>query len=82
MAARSLHLSRPALLATPTSSTDRLTGPTVLPPGPESSSPEIMTTATKTGADATKYPDYSKGPSALDKAAQLFFFTEILRGMW
>jgi len=28
------------------------------------------------------YPDYSKGPSALDKAAQLFFFTEILRGMW
>lgn len=27
-------------------------------------------------------PDYSKGPSALDKASQLFFFTEILRGMW
>lgn len=26
------------------------------------------------------YPDYSKGPSALDKASQLFFFTEILRG--
>lgn len=24
--------------------------------------------------------DYSKGPSALDKAAQVFFFTEILRG--
>ncbi|KAH8081216.1 hypothetical protein HD553DRAFT_336613 [Filobasidium floriforme] len=29
-----------------------------------------------------QYADYSKGPSALDKAAQLFFFTEILRGMW
>ncbi|EIW71394.1 hypothetical protein TREMEDRAFT_42796 [Tremella mesenterica DSM 1558] len=29
-----------------------------------------------------EWPDYSKGPSALDKAAQLFFFTEILRGMW
>ena len=28
------------------------------------------------------YPDYSKGPSALDKASRLFFFTEILRGMW
>jgi len=28
------------------------------------------------------WPDYSKGPSALDKASQLFFFTEILRGMW
>lgn len=28
------------------------------------------------------YPDYSKGPSALDKASRLFFFSEILRGMW
>lgn len=28
------------------------------------------------------YPDYSKGPSALDKASQLFFFTEIVRGEW
>ncbi|GMK56591.1 hypothetical protein CspeluHIS016_0304310 [Cutaneotrichosporon spelunceum] len=27
-------------------------------------------------------PDYSKGPSALDKASQLFFMTEIFRGMW
>ncbi|GAA5901748.1 NuoI/complex I 23 kDa subunit family protein [Sporobolomyces salmoneus] len=26
-------------------------------------------------------PDYSKGPSALDKASSLFFFTEIVRGM-
>lgn len=25
-------------------------------------------------------PDYSKGPSALDKASSLFFFTEIVRG--
>ncbi|CAO1622987.1 unnamed protein product [Parajaminaea phylloscopi] len=32
--------------------------------------------------EAAQYPDYSKGPSAIDKAAQLFFFTEILRGMW
>ncbi|CAO1631193.1 unnamed protein product [Sympodiomycopsis kandeliae] len=31
---------------------------------------------------AAAYPDYSKGPSALDKAANMFFFTEILRGMW
>lgn len=29
-----------------------------------------------------EHPDYSKGPSALDKASRLFFFTEILRGMW
>ncbi|TFK20346.1 NADH-ubiquinone oxidoreductase 23 kDa subunit [Coprinopsis marcescibilis] len=26
--------------------------------------------------------DYSVGPSALDKAVHLFFFTEIIRGMW
>ena len=31
---------------------------------------------------AAQAPDYSKGPSALDKAAHLFFFTEIMRGMW
>lgn len=29
---------------------------------------------------ALETPDYSKGPSALDKAASLFFFTEIVRG--
>lgn len=28
------------------------------------------------------FKDYSKGPSALDKAAKLFFLTEIARGMW
>lgn len=27
------------------------------------------------------YPDYSKGPSALDKASTTFFFLEIVRGM-
>ncbi|KAM0749857.1 NADH-quinone oxidoreductase [Meredithblackwellia eburnea MCA 4105] len=30
---------------------------------------------------APAHPDYSKGPSALDKAANVFFFTEIVRGM-
>jgi len=29
---------------------------------------------------AAQTPDYSQGPSALDKAASLFFFTEIVRG--
>jgi len=28
------------------------------------------------------YPDYSKGQSAIEKAAHLFFFTEIIRGMF
>ena len=35
---------------------------------------------TDPNAGLEPYPDYSKGPSALDKAAQLFFFTEIFRG--
>ena len=32
------------------------------------------------GSQSVQPIDYSKGPSALDKAAQLFFFTEIVRG--
>ncbi|EPQ32380.1 uncharacterized protein PFL1_00576 [Pseudozyma flocculosa PF-1] len=64
------------------------TGPTQIPSGP-SASPNPIETATMNAQSAYKlaentpaYPDYSKGPSALDKASQLFFFTEILRGMW
>jgi NADH dehydrogenase (ubiquinone) Fe-S protein 8 len=38
--------------------------------------------ANPTPTDKYGRPDYSKGPSALDKASQLFFFTEIFRGMW
>lgn len=34
----------------------------------------------KLPTDKYGVPDYSKGPSALDKASQLFFFTEIVRG--
>lgn len=66
------------------------TGPTLLKDG-TNSAPGIMDSATlnKQSAQALgaghpeqlqPYPDYSKGPSALDKASQLFFFTEILRG--
>jgi NADH dehydrogenase (ubiquinone) Fe-S protein 8 len=36
--------------------------------------------ANPTPTDKYGRPDYSKGPSALDKASQLFFFTEIFRG--
>ncbi len=64
------------------------TGPTQIPSS-HAPSPEVTKTATYDAAsvqdqvrDAPVYPDYSKGPSALDKAGQLFFFTEILRGMW
>ncbi|SNX81965.1 probable NADH-ubiquinone oxidoreductase 23 kDa subunit precursor [Melanopsichium pennsylvanicum] len=64
------------------------TGPTHIPEN-RAPSPEVIHTATYDASsaqsqlrDAPVYPDYSKGPSALDKAGQLFFFTEILRGMW
>ncbi|KAJ1030056.1 hypothetical protein NDA16_000969 [Ustilago loliicola] len=64
------------------------TGPTQIPEG-RPPSPEAAHTATYDATSAQSqvrddpiYPDYSKGPSALDKAGQLFFFTEILRGMW
>ncbi|WVR07971.1 NADH-ubiquinone oxidoreductase 23 kDa subunit, mitochondrial [Kwoniella sp. DSM 27419] len=73
------------------------TGPNKLTPGPvKTPNPRETTTATAAsegsrhdgevtsagGAGADAWPDYSKGPSALDKASQLFFFTEIVRGMW
>lgn len=77
-------------LATPT------TGPQTLTSGPVKT-PHPLDASTKTERDVgsrhageetlagksvqTQYPDYSKGPSALDKASQLFFFTEIVRGM-
>ena len=32
--------------------------------------------------EAFRGTDFDKGPSALDKAVHLFFFTEIIRGMW
>ncbi|KAN0066110.1 ndufs8, ubiquinone oxidoreductase 23 kd subunit [Thecaphora frezii] len=83
--ARSLRLlsTTPArLLATPQ------TGPTHIESGP-SASPNSIETATynaqseyKLAENTPAYPDYSKGPSALTKAGQLFLFTEILRGMW
>lgn len=47
--------------------------------GPGSATGAGQGSALGTTAKA-EYPDYSKGESALDKAAQLFFFTEILRG--
>lgn len=49
------------------------TGPTVPGYSPPPAAP-IVPKAQQTVVD------YSKGPSALDKASSLFFFTEILRG--
>lgn len=69
MAYRALSTSPILRLATPQSS--HQTGPTV--PGYPPAAPIVP----KRQEVAV---DYSKGPSALDKAASLFFFTEILRG--
>lgn len=69
-------------LATPTTSPS----PSHITPGP----PKTPNPADASNRDASHLgsrepekavtADYSKGPSALDKASQLFFFTEILRG--
>ncbi|KAJ9092503.1 hypothetical protein QFC19_008716 [Naganishia cerealis] len=86
--ARSISFSPFRRFAQPTSSPDRLQSGPIKTPNPAQ-------TANSTAADpgsqrnaspeqpaqvgGIQYEDYSKGPSALDKAAQLFFFTEILR---
>ena len=52
-----------------------------LPPAGASKHPNIGGARQGVGAEPDKYVDpYKNGPSALDKAADLFFFTEILRG--
>lgn len=67
-----------------------MTGPTHISPRKPADADQTSMTGTldhqaaealraKTDGQAV-YPDYSKGPSAIDKAAKLFFFTEILRG--
>lgn len=84
---RALSTSRILALAQPVKN---MTGPTQIKEQAPPQEP-IMETSTMTAQSAQKlhseyaeeittYPDYSKGPSALDKASQLFFFTEILRG--
>ncbi|BGP19065.1 ndufs8, ubiquinone oxidoreductase 23 kd subunit [Rhodosporidiobolus nylandii] len=73
-AVRALSSSAPRLLATPL---DPQTGPTHVGRAPRHADP--VRKARHQGELAQ--PDYSNGPSALDKAASLFFFTEIVRGM-
>jgi NADH dehydrogenase (ubiquinone) Fe-S protein 8 len=84
---RSISTTRPRLLATPNDSAS--TSPQSVSSGPIRT-PHPIVASTKDASDpgsrqtAVKedWPDYSKGPSALDKASQLFFFTEIVRGGW
>jgi len=83
--ALSLQTSSRRWLATPSS------GPQVVPPSATASPPDFGSSKGTQPApiedkEANGVPeqwtDYSKGPSAIDKAAQLFFFTEIIRGMF
>ncbi|GAA5884966.1 hypothetical protein JCM6882_007174 [Rhodosporidiobolus microsporus] len=74
-ARRPLSSSAPRFLATPL---DPQTGPTELGRAPRHA--DTINKARRAEALAAA-PDYSNGPSALDKAASLFFFTEIVRGM-
>ena len=91
-ATSSLHTSTRLLLATPHTGPQRVTpGPIATPLGNKTTTLDASAPGsrhvgeTEPGSGASKvlkeeYEDYSKGPSALDKAAQMFFFTEILRG--
>ncbi|GHJ88323.1 hypothetical protein NliqN6_4725 [Naganishia liquefaciens] len=78
--ARSISFSPFRRFAQPTTSPDRLQSGPVKTPNPSQTANSTVENSGSAGG--IQYEDYSKGPSALDKAAQLFFFTEILRGMW
>lgn len=78
------------LSTTSAKSAQPVTGPTQLSEGlpkttiyyPPSDAQSAQASSALNPDDMTPYPDYSKGPSAIQKAASLFFFTEIFRGMW
>lgn len=74
LSGRTMSSSSIALQAVP----KQETGPTIIPGDPIVTDPAAKRDAI---ANAASYANpYAKGPSAIDKAAHLFFFTEILRG--
>lgn len=77
---RTLSTSRLFNFAQPTTSPSTLQSGPIKTPNPKDAA--LAGIASKEQEGGVVYTDYSKGPSAIDKAAQLFFFTEILRGMW
>jgi len=84
----SLAATQRRFLATPSTGPQQVTpSATAAPPDFGSSNGQQPSAIEKheAGKDAAvpeQWTDYSKGPSAIDKAAQLFFFTEIIRGMF
>ena len=87
---RPLSTTPARLLATPQTGPQRVSPGPIRTPTPDSTSVADSahpgsrkpgeTDPNAAGVAGVAYPDYSKGPSALDKASQLFFFTEIIRG--
>jgi len=86
---RSLTTTSTRYLATPQTGPQRVSAGPIRTPNPDQSA--VATNEypgsrhageSDPNAGLSQYPDYSKGPSALDKASQLFFFTEIFRGMY
>lgn len=87
--ARLIHSSASNRAIEPEHVSGPVTGPRTVSSGPRAT-PEGHATGIYTGtsdqvphwtmAQSGVQPDYSKGPTALDKAAKLFFFTEIARG--
>lgn len=91
LASRSLNTSSFFRFAQPTSSPTTIQSGPVKTPSPKDTalagaaspgSTQSAPASEPAQVGGLQYADYSKGPSALDKAAQLFFFTEILRGEW
>lgn len=57
-----------------------LTAPRLARATPASARAFSVSAARRMAAPQPEKNEYSNGPSAFDKAAQLFFFTEIVRG--
>jgi len=91
LASRSLNTSSFFRFAQPTTSPTKIQQGPIRTPSPKdtaladaasSGSAQSAPASAPAQVGGLQYADYSKGPSALDKAAQLFFFTEILRGQY
>ncbi|EAU84342.1 NADH-ubiquinone oxidoreductase 23 kDa subunit [Coprinopsis cinerea okayama7 len=81
-AVRSIIATRRLLSSSPCSHAQHAGG-NKLPSGLESRLEERLAAIQELQREGFRGPeDYSKGPSALDKAVHIFFFTEIIRGMW
>ncbi|PKI82610.1 hypothetical protein MVES1_003845 [Malassezia vespertilionis] len=83
---RAFSMSRSAALATHRPEAPNSTGPTLISPvhdqlniGLDHNPDKPRSHLARPPAQA---PNYSDGPSALEKAGQLFLFTELARGLW